>query len=82
MKRIIVTEEQLREYVEKKKAEKIFNAILEDMHLNSKKLNENISITKANQTVVENYKRKKLLTPKVRKMLEEYNLFEENTDTL
>lgn len=82
MKRYIVTEQQLKEYVEKKKAEKVFNAILEDMHTNSKKLKEDISIVSANQTVIENYKRKKLLTPKVLKMLEEHNLFKEKGEVL
>lgn len=82
MKRFIVTEKQLNEYVENKKAKKIFNNILEDMYKNSKNLSENISINKANQTIIENYKRKKLITPKVQKLLEKYNLFNENTDIL
>ena len=82
MKRFIVTEKQLNEYVEKKKTKKIFNNILEDMYKNSKNLSENISINKANQTIIENYKRKKLITPKVQKLLEKYNLFNENTDIL
>lgn len=82
MKKFIVTKEQLKEYVEKKKTEKIFNAILLDMYKNSKNLSENISIVKANQTVIENYKRKNLLTPKVQKMLVEHKIINENSGVL
>ena len=77
---IIVTEQQLKEYVEKKKAQKTFDAILEDMHKNSKNLNENISVIKANQLVIENYKRKKMLTPRVQELLKEHKLLDENVD--
>lgn len=69
MKRFIVTKKQLVEFVEKKKAEKIFYKIIEDLHRNKKYLNENISRTTANQSVIENYKRKNLITPKVYEML-------------
>ena len=78
MKKFIVTKEQLKEYVENKKAEKIFHSILKDMNKNSKFLNENVSINKANQTVIENYKLKKLLSPKVTNMLIEYGLTDDN----
>lgn len=82
MKKIIVTKEQLNEYVEKKKAEKVFNSILEDMHINSKNLKEGVSIISANQTIIENYRRKKMITPKVQKMLEEYKLLDEKGGVL
>lgn len=78
MKKFIVTKTQLSEYIENKKAEKIFHSILKDMNKNSKFLNENISINKANQTVIENYKLKKLLSPKVTNMLIEYGLTDDN----
>jgi hypothetical protein len=69
MNTYILTEAQLQEYVETKKSEKIFYDILEDLHKNVKFLNENISRERANQTVIENYKRKNLLTTKVIEML-------------
>lgn len=74
MKKIILTEQQLKDYIERKKAQKTFNSILTDMYNNSKNLNENISINKANQTIIENYRLKNLLTPDVLKMLNEYGL--------
>ena len=69
MNTYILTEAQLREYVETKKSEKIFYDILEDLHKNVKFLNENISRQRASQTIIENYKRKDLLTPRVIEML-------------
>ena len=82
MKRFLVTKKQLIEYVEKKKAEKTFNAILTDMHNNSRYLSENVSVVKANKNVLKEYERKKMLTPKVKKMLEEYNLLNEKSTVL
>lgn len=75
-KRIIVTENQLREYIERKKAEKTFNSILNEMHNNSKFLKENISLNEANQSVIEKYKQKKQITPHVQKLLEKYNIID------
>lgn len=69
MSRYILTEAQLLEYVEMKKSEKIFYDIVEDFHKNVKFLNENISREKANLSVIENYRRKNLLTPRVIEML-------------
>ena len=69
MNRYILTEAQLLEYVEMKKSEKIFYDILEDLHKNVKFLNENISHEKANHTIIENYRRKNLLTSRVIEML-------------
>jgi hypothetical protein len=82
MKKIIVTKEQLQEYIENKKAEKIFNNILEDMYKNSKFLSEGISATKANKTIIENYGRKKLINSKVEKLLKEHGLIDENAGVL
>ena len=74
MKRFIVTEAQLMEYIENKKAEKVFYSILERLHKNSKFLSEHISLNKANQTVIESYKSEKLLSPKVTNMLVKHGL--------
>lgn len=78
MKRFILTKTQLNEYVENKKSEKIFFDILEDLHKNAKYLNENISQEKANLAVIENYKRKNLITPKVFEMLQKNKIIIEN----
>jgi len=75
-KRIIITETQLKEYIERKKAKKIFSLILEEMHKNSKLLNDNISLNDANQTIIENYKRKNLLNSHVQKLLKEYKIID------
>ena len=77
MKKFIVTEEQLRGYIERKKDEKVFGSIMEDLHKNSKFLNEQVSIDKAHQTVIENYRIKNLLSPGVLKMLVEHGLVDE-----
>jgi hypothetical protein len=69
MSRYILTEAQLLEYVEMKKSEKIFYDIVEDLHKNVRFLNENISREKANLSIIENYRRKNLLTPRVIEML-------------
>jgi hypothetical protein len=69
MKTFIVTKAQLNDYVEKKKTEKIFYDIVESLHKNVKFLNENISYKKVNQCVIEDYKRKNLITTKVYEML-------------
>jgi biotin-(acetyl-CoA carboxylase) ligase len=73
-KRIIVTKNQLNEYIERKKAKKIFNSILEDMYKNSKYLNENISLKRANQTIIDKYKLNNKLNEKVLKLLEDNNI--------
>lgn len=82
MKRFIVTQQQLNEFVEKKKSEKIFYDILEELHNNVKNLNENISYKKANLTIIENYRRKNLITPKVQEMLIKYKIIDENNEIL
>ena len=82
MKRFILTEAQLLEYVEIKKSEKIFYDILEDLHKNVKFLNENISREKANRTVIENYRRKNLLTPRVTEMLIKNKIINEKSEII
>ena len=77
-KRIIVTKSQLHEYVERKKAEKTFCSIIESLHKNSQFLSEQVSLKKSNQSVIENYRRKKLLTPRVENLLREYGVLNEN----
>ncbi len=77
MKRFIVTKEQLNEYVDIKKSEKIFYDIVEAIHLNNKYLNETVSKQKANQTIIENFKRKGLINDKVSEMLIEYKIIDE-----
>ncbi len=69
MKRIIVTEAQLKEYIENKKAEKVFYDIVEHMHKNEKFLNENVSHKKANQSIIDIYNKKNLITKRVAEML-------------
>jgi hypothetical protein len=82
MSRYILTEAQLVEYVEKKKAEKIFYDILEDLHKNVKFLNKNISREKANTMIIENYRRKNLLTPRVTEMLINNKIINENHEII
>ena len=69
MKTFLVTKAQLNEYVERKKAEKIFYDIMESLHKNVKYLNESVSHKKANQSVIEDFERKNLITPRVYEML-------------
>ena len=81
-KRYIVTEKQLREYVEKKMAEKTFFNIVEDLHKNNKFLNESTLIKKANQLVVDNYKRKGFLSPLVEDMLKNAKILNEKQEII
>ena len=74
----IVTKEQLLEYIKRKKAKKIFESILEEMYENSKSLNENISLEKANKRIIDKYQENKQLTPNVIKLLKEHNLIKED----
>ena len=82
MKRIYITKKQLNEYVEIKKAEKTFISILEVLHNNMKYLNENISLKNANQTVINDYKRKNLITTKVCEMLINYKIINEKYEII
>ena len=78
MKRIIVTRKQLNEFVERKRAEKVFYAIVENLHKNTKFLNENISKKKVNQATINDFQRKNLITPRVQEMLTKYKIVDEN----
>jgi hypothetical protein len=82
MKRFIVKREQLNEYVERRKADKVFYEIIERLHENTKRLTENVSHKKANQSVIDDYKRKNLITPRVSEMLISNNIISENYEIL
>jgi len=82
MKRFIVTKSQLIEYVQMKKAEKVFYEILESLHKNSKFLNEGVSMKKANQSVIEDYQRKNLISPLVNKMLIKHKIVDEKHEII
>lgn len=78
MRKFIVTRAQLNEYIENKKAEKLFYDIIADLHNNQKFLNESISRERVNQSVIDNYTRKNLITPKVNEMLVKHGIINEN----
>lgn len=82
MKRFIVTQAQLNEYVERKKAEKVFYDIVESLYKNTKFLNENVSSEKVNQSVIKDFKRKGLITPRVNEMLIKYKIIDQNTEII
>jgi len=77
MKRFIVTKKQLNEYVEIKKAEKVFFDIVESLYKNTKFLHENVSVKKANQSIIDDFKRRNLITPAVQEMLVKYKIIDE-----
>ena len=52
MKKYLVTKKQLNEYIEKKKAEKVFYEIVENLHNYTKFLNENISYNKVLKYII------------------------------
>ena len=82
MKRIILKESQLIEYIENKKAEKVFYDILEQIHKNEKFLNENVSHIKANQSVINTFNNKKLITQKVHELLIKHKIVNENYEII
>lgn len=82
MKRIIVTKKQLNEYIEIKKSEKIFYEIANLIYNNIQFLNENISLKNANQTIINDYKRKNLITPKVYEMLIKHKIINQNYEII
>jgi len=82
MKKYIVTKKQLNEYVKTKKNEKVFSEIVERLHKNSKLLNENVSHKKANQSIIDDYRRKNLITSKVFELLVSYKIINENYEFL
>jgi len=65
--------------LEKKKSNKIYNNILTDIEKNKKFLKENISITKANQSVIDNYFRKGLINSKILNKLIENKIIKKNS---
>ena len=81
-KRYIVTQKQLSEYIEKKTAEKVFFNIVEDLHKNRKFLNENTLIEKANQTVINNYRRRGLMSSLVEEMLKNTRILNEKHEII
>ena len=82
MKRFILTEAQLVEYVERKKAEKTYYDILEQIHKNQKYLNENISHQKANQSVIDRFKSKNQINERVFEMLKKHKIINENYEII
>jgi len=82
MRRFIVKKEQLNEYVERKKSDKVFYDIVERLHANGKFLNENISREKVNQSMIDDYRRKNLITPRVFEMLVKHKIMNENYEIL
>ena len=82
MKTFIVRQSQINEYVNRKKTEKIFYDIIESLYKNKKYLNENISHKKANQYVIDDYNRKKLITPLVHEMLIKYKIINEKCEII
>jgi hypothetical protein len=82
MKRIIVTRKQLDEFVEKKKAEKIFYSVIESLHKNAKFLNENVSEKKANQSIIDDFRRRNLITPRVQEMLVKHKIINEKWEII
>jgi len=81
-KKYIITKKQLQEYVEKKQAEKIFFNIVEELHNNNKFLNENTFKQKVNQTTINNYKRRGLLSPLVEDMLKKAKILNEKQEII
>lgn len=82
MKRFIVTKAQLNEYLERKRAEKTFYKIVESLYLNKKSLNENVSHQKANQSVIDNYRRKNLINPRVNEMLQRHHIINDKHEII
>jgi hypothetical protein len=82
MRRIILTEQQLREYVEIKKAEKVYYDIVEQIHKNQKFLKEDVSHKKASQSVIDRFKGKNLINQKVFEMLQKHSIINENYEIM
>ena len=77
-KKIIVTKQQLNEYIKKKRAEKTFHSIIHKMYDNSKHLSENISLNNANELIIENARINKQLTSEVEILLKKRGLISKN----
>lgn len=78
----IVKKSQLLEYVERKRARRVYESIMVEIHNNSKYLNENVSLKNVNQNVIDNYNRKKMITPRVFQMLKENKIISNNYEIL
>jgi hypothetical protein len=52
------------------------------LHKNSKYLNEGISHKKANQTVIDDFQRKNLITPSIYEMLMKYKIIDEKHEII
>ena len=78
MKRFKIKKSTLVEYVQHKKSEKIFYEIIEQLHKNSKYLNENISLRNANQSVIDHYKNKNLINSTISDSLIKHNIINDN----
>lgn len=81
-RRIIVTENQLKNYVNYKKDNKVFYEIVEAIYRNNKNINENMSKRKINQTIIDYYDKIGLLTESVVKMLGEHGLTDKNNNII
>jgi hypothetical protein len=83
MKKIfIVKKEQLESYIDDKKSNNTFYEIIEKLHNNKKFLNENVSIENANQSIINTYKRKGLITPKIYEMLIKHKVMNEKYEII
>lgn len=82
MRKFIIKKEQLVEYIERKKADKIYYNIMVDLHSNMKNLNENVSLKNINQDVINNYKRKNLITSRVYELLINNKIISKNYEIL
>jgi len=82
MKRLIVTKEQLNEYIDRKKSEKTFWEIVEKLHENTKFLNEGVSHERVNQSVIADYERKNLITPRVHEMLVKHKIIDQKREII
>ena len=82
MKRYIITEAQLKEYVEKKRAEKTFSEIWDSLYKNTKFLKENVSLKKANQSIINSFNNDGKLTPKVCELLIKRKIINENNEII
>lgn len=82
MKRYLVKKSQLNEYIERKKAEKVFYDIVESLYKNVKFLNESVSQKKANQSVIKDYERKNLITPRIYEMLVKHKIIDDKNEII
>jgi hypothetical protein len=80
--KFIITKSQLNEYIERKKAKKVYETIMEDIEKNMKYLNESISLKTINQNTIDNYKRKNLISPRVFRLLVNNKIINENYEIL